>query len=285
MASIEERAQTRVGTTLAGFTLERVLGVGGMAAVFAARKSEDGGPVAVKVLHRELAGNRAVRERFVREATAASAIDHRGVVRVLETGADDDDAFLVLELLEGETLDARLARTGGKLPLAEALSVTDRLLDVLEAAHKKGVIHRDLKPENVFLTTAGELKVLDFGIARVADAVGATKSGEVIGTPAFMPPEQAGGRTHEIDARTDLWAVGAIAFTMISGRQVHGEGTSATLMIRAATQTARPLRSAAPDTPEKVCEVIDVALAFDKNERWPSAKMMQRSLRAAGARP
>ncbi len=196
---------------------------------------------------------------------------------VLESG----EAFLVMELLIGETLDARWDRAGRSLPLAEVATLIDRLLDVLAAAHEHGVVHRDIKPENLFLTEAGELKVMDFGIARLLDGTGATRSGELMGTPAFMSPEQASGLTRAVDGQSDVWATGALMFTLLTGSDVHEAPTAPVQMIYAATQHAPPVLSRAPLLSSDVAHVIDVALSYEKSRRWATAKAMQTALRYA----
>jgi serine/threonine-protein kinase len=224
------RAQTRVGQVLKEkWRLDVLLGVGGMAAVYAATH-RNGSRVAIKLLHPELSTHHQVRTRFLREGYVANAVSHEGAVRVSDDDvAEDGAAFLVMELLEGETLEDRRVRSGGRLDEDEVLSVTDQLLDVLIAAHAKGVIHRDIKPDNVFVTRTGQVKVLDFGIARLREVTSkstATVSGATMGTPAFMPPEQARGLWDEVDGRSDLWAVGATMFNLLAGQVVH-EGRTA----------------------------------------------------------
>jgi serine/threonine-protein kinase len=163
------------------------------------------------------------------------------------------------------------------------LALAHQLLDVLAAAHARGVVHRDIKPENLFLTTAGSLKVLDFGVARMRDegSALATATGARIGTPAFMPPEQALGRGDEIDARTDLWAAGATMFSLLAGRTVHTAPGAAELIVIHATTPARSLAEIAPDVPAPVCEVVDTALRFARDDRYPDAPAMQRALEEA----
>jgi hypothetical protein len=154
---------------------------------------------------------------------------------------------------------------------------------VLAAAHEKNVVHRDIKPENLFITRAGVLKVLDFGIARVFESQPtrstSTRAGMVMGTPAFMAPEQARARWDEVDGRTDLWAVGATMFTLLSGRQVHEAQSNHEQLIMSATEPARRLEAVAAEVPESVASIVDRALAFDRNDRWPDARTMQHAVR------
>jgi len=167
----------------------------------------------------------------------------------------------VMDLLEGETLDGRAQRCGGKLDPSEVLSMADQLLDVLAAAHDKGIIHRDPKPENVFVTREGQVKVLDFGIARVKElstASTATRAGSTMGTPAYMPPEQARGRWDEVDARSDLWAVGATMFTLLTGKLVHEAATTNEQLLAAMTATAPSISSVLQGLPLQAIELIEV---------------------------
>lgn len=279
-----QRAMSRVGSALGEkYTLEDLVGVGGTAAVYRA-VHRNGNRVAVKMLHLEYALDTDIRSRFLSEGYAANNIDHPGAVRVLDDDtADDGSVYLVMELLEGATLDARAAASGGMLPVEEVLVLAHQLLDVLGAAHAKGTVHRDVKPENLFLTVDGLLKILDFGIARVNDpsSVHATVNGQIFGTPAFLPPEQALGEIAEIDHRTDLWAVGATMFTLLTGEYVYGETSPAKLIALAATTSPRSVRSVAPALPEAVAQVVDRALARNKNQRWSSARQMQSAVEAA----
>jgi serine/threonine-protein kinase len=278
-------ARARVGTVLCcKWRLDTLLGVGGMAAVYAATH-RNGARVAIKILHPQLSVDQSIRDRFLREGYVANSVNHPGVVRVLDDDVTDDGAvFFVMDLLEGETLDARWSRQGPRLAAQDVLAIGDQVLDVLAAAHDRGVIHRDVKPENVFVANDGTVRLLDFGIARLRElsaASQATRAGAMLGTPAFMPPEQALGHVDEIDARSDLWGVGATMFALLTGRLVHEGGTVNEQLIAAATKPAPPLRVLAPDLPLPVREVVDRALAFDKNSRWPDARTMQEAVRAA----
>ena len=281
---VVERAGARVGSTLGEkYTLQALVGVGGTAAVYEATH-RNGHRVAIKMLHLELALDNGIRSRFLSEGYAANNIEHPGIVRVLDDDtAQDGSTYLVMELLDGQTLDERAAALGGRLPVVEVLAIVDGLLDVLTVAHDRGIVHRDIKPENVFLTAEGGVKVLDFGIARmnVPAAAHATMTGQVFGTPAFLPPEQALGETKQIDHRTDLWAVGATMFTLLTGQFVYGEGPPAMLIALAASATPRPLNAVDASIPRAVAQVVDRALARDRSQRWSSARQMQEALRLA----
>ena len=279
------RARTRVGSVLHGkYRLDVLLGVGGMAAVYAATH-RNGSRAAVKLLHAELSLNPQVKSRFLREGYVANAVGHDGAVRVSDDDtAEDGSAFLVMELLDGETLEDRRVRSGGQLSEDDVLSVADQLLDVLIAAHANGVVHRDLKPENVFVTREGRVKVLDFGIARLRElstASTATKSGATMGTPYYMAPEQARGLWDQVDGRTDLWAVGATMYHLLSGQFVHDGRTTNEVLLAAMTKPAPPLASIAPNIAPSVTHVVDRALAFDREARWRDAQRMQEAVRHA----
>jgi len=277
-------------TALLGFELrqkwriEALLGIGGMAAVYRATH-RNGHSVAIKILRRELAGEAGLVRRFVREAYAANAVEHPSAAQVMDNDVTDDGIpFLVMELLRGEPLDVRVKRLGGKLPIPEVARLVAELLDGLASAHQKGIIHRDIKPQNLFVLENGNLKILDFGIARLGATAGdenATQLGSVLGTPGFMAPEQARGRTDLVDAQTDLWAVGATMFFLLSGKPVHVGGTLNERLAAAMTQRARSLAEVAPDLPEAIVTVVDRALAFEKEARWESAAEMRRALEAA----
>ena len=193
-------AHARIGQTLGGrWRLEAVLGLGGMAAVYAARHRA-GARVAIKMLHQRFSGDREVCRRFRREAYLANAVGHPSVVVISDDDcAEDGTPFFVMELLEGESVEALRQRAGGRVDVATAARIALATLDVLAVAHDKGIVHRDLKPSNLFLTHAGEVKVLDFGVAGCTRSLSgdsaATRPGTLLGTPAFMAPEQARSRS------------------------------------------------------------------------------------------
>jgi serine/threonine-protein kinase len=278
------RARARIGMVLKGkWRLDALLGVGGMAAVFAATH-RNGARGAIKLLHLELSRDGEVKRRFLREGYVANSVEHPGTVRVLDDDVAEDGAvFIVMDLLEGETLEALCERRGGKVPPAELLSIADQLLDVLAAAHAKGIVHRDVKPENIFLTRDGVVKLLDFGIARLRRNMGtmATVSGAMFGTPAYMPPEQALGHTEQVDAQSDIWSVGATLYSLLTGQLVHEAQTMNEQLVAHAIKPAPSLAKAAPSMPAPMVALVDRALAFEKANRWASARLMQHAAREA----
>ncbi len=282
-SDIDRRALSRVGTTIGErWRLTSLLGVGGMAAVYAAERVSGDGPdvAAIKMLHPELSADSFIRKRFVREGYVANSIAHPGAVKVYDNAeAEDGSLYLEMELLDGMTLEDR-CDSAGRLPVDEVIDLVHQLLSVLEDAHARNILHRDLKPENLFLTVDGELKVLDFGIARIrqGDGRGTTQTGDVMGTPLFMAPEQARGRWDEVDVRSDLWAVGAVAFTLLAGRPVHITKTSTEALVKVVTEPVVPLSLVVDGLPRLLTDWVDRALAFEKQQRFDDATSMRLAL-------
>lgn len=290
MSDDDARAQARVGTVLSDkWTLERLVGVGGMAAVYAG-KHRNGAKAAVKVLHPALARIPEVVERFLREGYAANKVEHPGAVKVLDDdtikeGPDQGAPYLVMELLDGASLEDRI-ESGAPIGERELLRLLGALLEVLEVAHAAGVVHRDLKPENILAlaestTDDPKIKVLDFGLARVAESRIRTQAGFALGTPSYMPPEQAAGRVDEIDGRADIFAVGATAFRILAGRTVHPGKNAVEIALKMSQVPAPPLRSVAPFVSEPVAAIVDRACAFKREDRYQSASEMLADVRRA----
>ncbi len=258
-----------------------------MGTVFAATHKNNGSTVAIKILHPEFSRDNDTRSRFLQEGYAANQVNHPGVVRILDDDVSEEGlAYLVMELLEGELLEQCRIRKGGKLPLAEVYEIADQLLDVLAAAHAKGIVHRDVKPDNIFLTKQGRLKVLDFGFAQMKRGFRTeqTATGFLLGTPGFMAPEQAIGNRPLIDAQTDIWAVGATLFILLTGEPVHAGESAAEMLVAAANFPARSISTLEPGLPTKLKTAVDRALALRKEDRWPDARAMQSALRSVPGR-
>lgn len=281
---ITQRAKTRIGQVLRGkWRLDRLLGVGGMAAVYEGTH-RNGKRGAVKMLHLEFSTDVDTRTRFLREGYVANTVNHPGAVSVFDDDvAEDGSVFIVMEMLVGKTLEELCqSRPDKRLGPLELFRITDKLLDVLAAAHENGIVHRDLKPDNIFVTDEGQVKVLDFGIARMRDVQASakmTKTGSAMGTPAFMPPEQALGEWDRVDRRTDLWAIGATMYTMLTGRFVHEGATLNQLLLKAMTHAAPPIRTVLPNVPAAIAEPIDKVLAMDPKDRFFDARAMQGAIR------
>ena len=290
MVATDPQAQDRVGSVLhEKWTLERLIGVGGMGAVYAARH-RNGARAAVKVLSPAMGRLPHIRKRFLHEGYAANRVDHAGAVKVLDDdvipeGEDEGTAYLVMELLEGETLGDR-AKREPPLGERELLEIADGVLAVLAAAHANGVVHRDLKPDNLFLARDAEregtqIKVLDFGLARLLEAREQTIAGMAIGTPTYMSPEQAAGHVDEIDGRTDIYALGSILFQLASNKRIHDAAHTLGLVVRMATTPAPKLRSVAPDVSEPFARIVDRALEFKREDRYLTAAAMRADVQAA----
>lgn len=264
--------------------LDSLLGSGSMAAVYAATH-RNGARAAIKILHPTLCTDERVCERFLGEGYLTNSVKHAGIVRVLDDGVTDDGCvFLVMDLLEGKTLEALRQDRGGQIELVEILDIADKLMDVLHAVHEAGIIHRDLKPQNVFICDDSAVKLLDFGVARLLDSGARSKLsmfGVVLGTPSFMSPEQALGSRDKVDHRSDIWSLGATLFTAIAGQTVHLGPHVQAKLLAAATIKARSISMVKQDLPASIAAAIDMSLRFQREERWQSVDAFRRALREA----
>lgn len=258
--------------------IERLIGSGGMASVYEATH-RNGYRVAIKMLRAGI--DRELAARFVLEGQAANRVRHPNVVRVLDDGVTDEGvSYLVMELLEGETLAERVERRG-PLGINEAVWIAHHVLDVLDAAHAVGIVHRDVKPENVMLTRKGEVKLLDFGIARDAMRNVRTIDGSVMGTLNFMAPEQALGDRETTGPHSDLWSVGALLFTALTGSPPRRRAGFRGTVFEIAAMRLPSVRTMAPEIPPRLAQALDRALAHDVASRVASARAMQQELHSA----
>jgi serine/threonine-protein kinase len=285
----EQKERAQVGTVLEGaYRLTRLLGEGGMGAVYEAVQIRLDKKVAVKVMARELAASEEALARFRREVQVTSKLAHPHIVQVSDFGtAPGGEPFLVMEYLQGEDLSDRLDRVG-RLPLATAVGIVNQISSALAATHGKGIIHRDLKPENLFLLRVEGVidfvKVVDFGISKVkASSEKLTRASVMMGTPAYMAPEQATGRVDDIDHRTDQWALACIAWEMLSSDVPFAGKDTPTLLYNITHGEPPPLK--APDLPPDVEAVLRRALSKRQGDRFPTISAFARALSAATAVP
>ncbi|RZO64835.1 MAG: serine/threonine protein kinase [Sandaracinaceae bacterium] len=266
-----------VGTRVDRYDVISQLGQGGFGAVYRARHAVVGNEVALKVLWPDHADDPRKVERFVREARAAASLGHPNIVRVLDAGTTDGVTFLAMELLPGRDLESAI-EARGPLPVRESVAILRQVLDALQAAHGRGIVHRDLKPANVFLVgdrDATQVRLLDFGISKMQHESKLTDSGMILGTPAFMAPEQVEGRA---DARADVFAAGAMLYAMLAGRPPFSGTGFEVLTRRMAGEREPPLGELVPGLPPWILAAVRRAMAPDPDARFSSATAMSEAL-------
>jgi Tol biopolymer transport system component/tRNA A-37 threonylcarbamoyl transferase component Bud32 len=278
------------GRRLGPYEILSAIGAGGMGEVYKARDTRLERTVAIKVLPTHLADREELRERFEREAKTVASLNHPHICTLYDTGHQDDIDFLVMEYIEGETLAQRLQK--GPLPIQQVLQYAIEIADALDKAHRKGITHRDLKPGNVMLTKSGT-KLLDFGLAKLKQEAApatpdsqlptmksaVTAEGTILGTLQYMAPEQVEGKQGEIDARTDIFAFGAVVYEMATGRKAFEGKTSASVMAAILKDEPPAMSSLTPMTPPALDRVVKKCLAKEPDQRWQTASDLCEELR------
>ena len=267
------------------YKLVRKIGEGGLASVWEAEHLTLASKIAVKFLHRTGPMQSEASQRFLREARVAASVRHRNVVEIIDFGfADGEIPYMVMEFLHGRTLGELLLERH-KLPFEEAAKVCAGTLRGLAAVHAAGLVHRDIKPDNIFLVDDPEegfyAKLVDFGLSRRAGRSDMTAEGTLMGTPQYMSPEQAAGKT-DLDARTDIYSVGVVLYEMIAGEVPFDSDSLADILKDVVWTPPRPLRELTPDVPEKLAFVVETAMAKDREHRFVDARAMRASLLDSG---
>jgi serine/threonine protein kinase/Tol biopolymer transport system component len=266
-----------IGRVIAHYRILGPLGGGGMGVVYQAQDLSLERVVALKFLPPELTRDADSKTRFLQEARAASALDHPNICTIHEVGEiDEGQLYLAMACYDGETLKQRLQR--GPLPIDEALEAAQQVARGLVKAHRHGIVHRDIKPANLMITTDEIVKILDFGIAKLAGAAGLTRIGSSLGTPGYMSPEQARGE--EVDPRTDVWSLGAVLYEMVTGRRPFRGGDDQAVLYALFNQEPEPVAQLRPDAPPELVRIIGRMLEKDPDRRYLTAAEALADLRA-----
>ena len=262
-----------IGKRLDGrYSIEGLVGVGGMANVYRGTDLKTGNAIAVKVLKEEFLDNEELVRRFKNESKAISILDHPNIVKVYDVSVTDKLQYIVMEYVDGITLKEYLRQRGGALTWKEAVYFASQVLSALQHAHAKGIIHRDVKPQNIMLLADGSIKMMDFGIARFSRAQSQTVSDKAIGSVHYISPEQAKGE--RTDARTDIYSVGVMLYEMLSGKLPFDGDGAVSIAIMQISDKARPLAEVAPDVPEGIRQITEKAMEKDPAKRFQSAAEM-----------
>jgi serine/threonine protein kinase len=286
---MDSELQSRLASALApAYEIEGELGRGGMAIVYCGRDTRLKRPVAIKLLPPELAFRGDIRSRFMREAETAARLSHPNIVPIYSVDERDGLVFFVMSLVQGESVGDRLRRAGA-FPIVEARRILREVADALAYAHANGVVHRDIKPDNILLDAAsGRAMVTDFGIARAAsddgDGSRLTATGAVIGTPAYMSPEQCAG-DREIDGRSDLYSLGTVAYQMLAGEPPFIGGNTPSIMMKQVTERPIPLRQKRTDVPDGLERIVMRLLAKSPNDRFIDGAALVAALDGAPVAP
>ncbi len=268
------------GDRIGDYEVIDILGAGGMGKVYKVRNFISNRVEAMKVLLPDLTGNREVAERFLREIRVLASLDHPNIAELRTAQRADRQVLMVMEYLEGQSLD-RLLR-GGRLTYLQVVDLLTPVLNALEYAHQRGVVHRDIKPSNVMITTAGEVKLMDFGIAKLAADRQLTASGTTLGSVYYMSPEQIQGAEH-VDARSDIYSIGVMLYEMATGQKPFDAASEFSLMSAHLNQAPRPPIQVDATMPPLLNQVILMALAKDPAQRFQSAGAMANALQSVRA--
>jgi serine/threonine-protein kinase len=281
-----------IGRTISHYQIVEKLGAGGMGDIYKAQDARLHRMVAIKALTNASAGDSERRRRFIQEAQAASGLNHPNIITIYDIVSDDDNEYMVMELVSGKTL-ADLIPPGG-VGVAKTLQYSTQMADALRAAHAAGIIHRDLKPGNVMVTDSGLVKILDFGLAKInaatelteetqtLEAAPLTVEGSILGTVAYMSPEQAQGK--KLDARSDIFSFGVVMYEMLTGTKAFPGDSAITTLTAILRDEVKPIAELVADVPPELVEIVTLALRKDPKDRWQSTQVMYTVLAAQKAK-
>jgi serine/threonine protein kinase len=268
---------TEIKPTLGRYEIVKELGRGAMGTVFLGKDPRINREVAIKTLRYEEVDAEQlaeVKKRFFREAEAAGKLSHPNIVTIFDVGEDYEIAYMAMELLDGSDL-AKYCRKENLLPPTEIIRIVSCVSSALDYAHANGIVHRDIKPANIMILNNGEVKVADFGIARVM-ASSKTQTGVVMGTPSYMSPEQIAGK--KVDGRSDLFSLGAVLYELIAGERPFNGDSIATLMYNITSSAPPSIKELSPHIPEKLVPIVERLLAKDMEARYQSGKELVNDL-------
>jgi serine/threonine protein kinase len=263
-----------IGTTISHYRILEKLGEGGMGVVYKAHDTKLDRDVAIKFLPHQVVAREQQRERFVIEAQAAAALNHPNIATIYAIEEADGETFIVMEHIEGQELKGKIAQ--GPLAIDEAVTIATQIAEGLQAAHKKDIVHRDIKSSNIMLTESGQVKIMDFGLAKVRGGLQVTREGTTVGTTAYMSPEQARG--DEVDHRTDIWSFGVVLYEMLTGSLPFRSEYDQAVIYSILNEVPERMADVSPEMEQ----IVMRALAKNPGERYHSAADIARDLREIG---
>jgi non-specific serine/threonine protein kinase len=268
-----------IGKTISHYKIIEKLGAGGMGIVYKAQDLKLDRFVALKFLPPHLSADETEKQRFIQEAKAASALDHPNICTIYEIGeSEENQLFIAMACYEGESLNTKINR--GPLKLEEAIDIAGQIASGLERAHESDIVHRDIKPANIIITSRGEVKILDFGLAKLANQIRLTKTGTTLGTVAYMSPEQARGE--DIDVRADIWSLGVILYEMVSGQLPFSGEYEQSVMYSIINEEPQPLTGLRTDVPPALERIVTKMLAKEPANRYQHADEILVDLKSLG---
>ena len=265
-----------IGKTSSHYKILEKLGEGGMGVVYKAEDTKLQRVVALKFLPENLTRDAEAKARLIQEARAAAALNHPNICTIYEIDESEGQVFLALEFIEGETLKKKV--NSDQLSVTSVIEYALQIASGLQAAHERGVVHRDIKSANVMLTTKGQIKIMDFGLAKLAGSSLLTKEKSTMGTVAYMSPEQARGR--KVDPRTDLWSFGVVLYEMLTGQLPFQSDHEQVMIYAIINETPEPISDLRPDTPKELEDIVNKALTKNPDKRYQNVDAMLADLQA-----